>query len=311
MSVAYLFPGQGAQTQGFLHRLPQHPAVKETLDEAAAVLKVDVLALDTEAALASTVSVQLSLLIAGVAVARALTREGTHVDAVAGLSVGAFSAAVACDALSFADALPLVKIRGESMEQAYPQGFGMAAIVGLDERQVAAIIARVGGADAQIYLANINAPTQMVVSGADAALQAAITQARAAGARHAERMAVGIPSHSALLHGVSVRLAAAARSIEFRTPRVSYVSNHRARVVRDAAGVREDLILNVANIVRWHDSTALLYELGVRLFIEAPPGQVLTRLMQQAFPLARSLAADAVQFASILQTVRKEYSPGP
>jgi malonate decarboxylase epsilon subunit len=311
VSIAYLFPGQGAQTPGFLHRLPQHPAVKQTLTEAADLLKVDVLALDTAAALASTVNVQLSLVIAGVAVARALTQEGMQVDAAAGLSVGAFSAAVACEALKFADALPLVKIRGESMQQAYPQGFGMAAIVGLDERQVSAIVERVGGADAQIYLANINAPTQMVVSGADAALETAISLARAMGARHAERMAVSIPSHSPLLHGVSVRLAAATRSIEFQTPRRPYVSNHRARVVRDAAGVREDLILNVAGIVRWHDSTTLLYELGVRLFIEPPPGQVLTRLAQQAFPLARSLATEDVQLASIVQAAQKWRSPGP
>ena len=301
MSVAYLFPGQGAQSPGFLHRLPEHPAVTHTLEEASAVLGSDVRMLDTAAALQSTANVQLSVLIAAAAVSRALTQEGIQVAAVAGLSVGAFGAAVACGALSFVDALALVKTRGECMEQTYPTGYGMAAIVGLDERQVAAILERVGGADAQIYIANINAPTQFVISGADPALDAAMKMARERGARQAERMAVSTPSHSPLLHAVSERLAAAMRTIEFHTPRCPYVSNRRARAVRDSTGVRDDLISNVANIVRWHDSATVLYELGVRLFIEPPPGQVLTRLAQQAFPMARAIAAEGVQIRSIVQ----------
>ena len=300
MSIAYLFPGQGAQTPGFLHRLPKHPAVSATLDEAAAVLGIEVMSLDDAAALASTVAVQLGVLIAGVAVMRALADEGVQVDAAAGLSVGAFGAAVACDVLSFADALPLVKLRGECMEQAYPRGYGMAAIIGLDEDQVTAIIERAGGAGAQLYLANINAPTQIVVSGADRALDAALEAARRAGARRAERMAVSVPSHCPLLNAVARRLAAAMAALEMHDPRRPYVSNRRARVVHDAQGVRDDLIHNVANSVRWHDSMTVLYELGVRLFIEPPPGQVLSRLAQQAFADARAIGVEDVQLESIV-----------
>jgi len=301
VSAAYLFPGQGAQAPGFLHRLPQHPAVKQTLDEAAGALKLDVLTLDTAQALLSTRNVQLCVLVAGVAVARALSQEGMQVDAAAGLSVGAFGAAVACGALGFADALALVKVRGECMEQVHPTGYGMAAIVGLDERRLAAILEQVGGAQTPVYLANINAPTQFVVSGADVALEAAMKLARERGARRAERIAVSTPSHSPLLHAVSERLAAAARTVEFHTPQRPYVSNRRARVVRDAEGVREDLILNVENVVRWHDSVTVLYELGVRLFVEPPPGQALTRLAQEAFPTARAMAAEAVPIRSIVR----------
>ena len=300
MSIAYLFPGQGAQTPGFLHRLPKHPAVSATLDEAAAVLGIEVMSLDDAAALASTVAVQLGVLIAGVAVMRALADEGVQVDAAAGLSVGAFGAAVACGVLSFADALPLVKLRGECMEQAYPRGYGMAAIIGLDEDQVTAIIERAGGAGAQLYLANINAPTQIVVSGADRALDAALEAARRAGARRAERMAVSVPSHCPLLNAVARRLAAAMAALEMHDPRRPYVSNRRARVVHDAQGVRDDLIHNVANSVRWHDSMTVLYELGVRLFIEPPPGQVLSRLAQQAFADARAIGVEDVQLESIV-----------
>jgi malonate decarboxylase epsilon subunit len=279
--------------------------VKHTLDEAAEALGADVLQLDSAEALVSTRNVQLSVLVAGVAVTRALACEGMQVDAAAGLSVGAFGAAVACGALGFADALALVKLRGECMEQAHPKGYGMAAIVGLDERRVAAILEQVGGAGAQVYIANINAPTQIVVSGAEPGLQSVMKLARERGARRAERLAVGTPSHTPLLHAVSERLAAAMRTVEFHTPQRLYVSNRRARVVRDAAGVREDLILNVENVVRWDDSVTVLYELGVRLFVEPPPGQALTRLAQEAFPMARALAAEAVPLRSIVQAGRQ------
>ena len=309
MSAAYLFPGQGAQTPGFLHRLPEHPAVRHTLDEAAEALRLDVLMLDTAEALLSTRNVQLSVLVAGVAVARALAHEGMQVDAAAGLSVGAFGAAVACGALGFADALALVKIRGDCMEQAYPKGYGMAVVAGLDERQVAAILARIGGANTEVYIASINAPTQLVVSGADLALEAAMQLARERGARRAERLAVNIPSHSPLLHAVSERLAAAMLTVEFHAPQPLYVSNRRARVVRDAAGVREDLILNVENIVHWHDSVTVLYELGVRFFVEPPPGQVLTRLAREAFPMARAMAAEEVPIRSIVQAAQRGGRP--
>jgi malonate decarboxylase epsilon subunit len=306
MSIAYLFPGQGAQRPGFLHRLPKHPAVSATLDEAAAVLGMQVLSLDDAAALASTVAVQLGVLIAGVATSRALAHEGLQIDAAAGLSVGAFGAAVACDALSFADALPLVKLRGECMQRAYPRGFGMAAIMGLQEPQVAAIVEQIGGAGAQLYIANINAPAQIVLSGPDRALQAAIEAAHAAGARRAERMAVSVPSHCALLDGVAQQLAAALAAVEMHDPRRPYVSNRRARVVYDAPGVRDDLIRNVAGAVRWHDSVTVLYELGVRLFIEPPPGQALSRLAQQAFAEVRAVAVEDLQLSDILLLAEHE-----
>jgi malonate decarboxylase epsilon subunit len=311
VTIAYLFPGQGAQTSGFLHRLPEHQAVHATLEEAAAVLGMDVMTLDSAAALASTVAVQLSLLIAGVAVMRALAHEGLEVDAAAGLSAGAFGAAVACGALRFADALPLVKLRGECMEEAYPCGYGMATILGLDEQRVAAIVERVGGAGAQLYLANVNAPTQIVVSGADRALEAAMETARQAGAHRAERMEVTVPSHCPLLDTVARRLAAAMVAIEIHDPERPYISNRRARVVHDAQGVRDDLIHNVSNAVRWHDSVTLLYELGVRLFIEPPPGKVLSRLAQQAFPGARAIGVEDMQLDSILLLAGRERRPAP
>jgi malonate decarboxylase epsilon subunit len=228
-----------------------------------------------------------------------------RVDLAAGLSVGAFGAAVACGAMSFADALPLVKLRGECMQEAHPEGYGMAVMSGLDERQVADIVERTGGADAQIYIANVNAPTEIVVAGADRALDCAMEMARRAGVRRTQRLALAVPSHCPLQGAVVRRLAAAVVRIEMRDPHPPYVSNRRARLVRDAQGVRDDLIHNVANVVRWHDSVTVLYELGVRLFIEPPPGSVLTRLARQAFSEARAVAVEEMPFDSIVLLAKR------
>lgn len=302
MRVALLFPGQGAQAPGFLHRLPQHAAVEATLAEAATVLGADLAELDSAPALESTGAVQLGTLIAGVAVARALEAQGLRPDAVAGLSVGAFSAAVACGALGFAAALELVRVRGESMARAAPRGYGMAAILGLGERTATALIARVNQ-QTPLYLAGINAATEIVVSGADAALERIIAAAHDAGGRGV-RLRVSTPSHSPLMDEVSVRLRAQLRGITLAAPRVPYVSNHRARVAGSAAEVADDLALNVSRTVRWHDSVTLLYELGCRVYIEPPPGKVLSNLVRSSFPDARVVALELAPLASAVAAAR-------
>jgi malonate decarboxylase epsilon subunit len=289
LNVACLFPGQGSQTPQFLHRLPDHPSVRATFAHAAEVLDFDPLCLDSESALRSTVSVQLALLIAGVSTASALQAEGSRPDVAAGLSVGAFSAAVACGALQFPDALKLVKLRGECMERAYPHGYGMLAIDGLDERQAIAAVERVGGADAEIYIANINAPQQIVLSGANRSLQAAANVAREMGARRAERLAVSVPSHCPLLNSVAGALDAAMLAITLSDPTIAYIDNAKARLHRESAGIREDLIRNVTQTVRWHDSVTMMYERDVRVFIEMPPGRILSRLVEHAFDDARTI----------------------
>ena len=283
----------------------QDSSIAATLREARERLDGDFGSLDSAEGLRSTVNVQLCLLVAGVAVTRALAAAGMRFDAVAGLSVGAFGAAVACGAVAFPDALRLVRVRAQAMQELYPSGYGMAAITGLDERQVNALLAKVGGVEASVFVANINAPTQIVISGADAALERAIRLAREAGARLAQRMQVSVPSHSPLLNAVSQRLVQAMSDIEVSAPTVPYISNRRARAVHDAAGVREDLILNVSNPVRWHDSMALLYELGIRFFVELPPGRVLSGLVQQNFAGARSIAADDASPPAIVSSYQR------
>jgi len=303
MQTALLFPGQGAQRPGFLKHLPDHPAVQATLAEAAQVLERDVHALDEAAALRSTVAVQLATVIAGVAGARALEAEGVVAAAVAGLSVGAFAAAVGCGALAFADTLRLVSLRGESMTRAAPHGHGMTAILGMGERDARALVARVSGR-LPLYLASINGPAEVVVSGTDAALTAAAEAAQAAGAS-AQRLQVSIPSHCPIMQPVSQALREAMAAVKLAPPRVPYVSNHRARVAVSAADVAEDLILNVSHTVRWHDSMTLLHELGCRLFVEMPPGHVLSALVAASLADVRLVALDDEPLATALTLARR------
>jgi malonate decarboxylase epsilon subunit len=306
VSVALLCPGQGAQTAGFLHRLPRDAEVARTLDEATAALGHDVLALDGPDALESTVAVQLTTVVAGVAVGRALAARGAGAEAFAGLSVGAFTAAVLAGSLGLEDALRVVRVRAERMASAFPRGFGLAAVIGLGERAVADVVAATTTAAAPVYLANLLGPAQMVLAGADAGLDRALLRAAAAGAQRTERLPVAVPSHCELLRPVGTAVAEALRSVPIGRPRGAYVTNLRARATLDPAVIREDLARSVEHPVRWHDMTRLLVETGTRLFVEVPPGRVLTNLAAAASGEARAVAADDTSLETIAALAARE-----
>ena len=186
MNTVLLFPGQGAQLPGMLHTLGKHPAVEETLHEISETLGCDIRTFDSPEELKLTVPVQLALLAAGVATARTLQQSGLDASAVAGLSVGAFSAAVAADAISLADAVTLVRSRAEQMEQLYPAGYGLAAIVGLNEKQVSRLVDLAYTNENPVFVANINAPRQIVIAGSIDGMKKVLDDARSQGARKAE-----------------------------------------------------------------------------------------------------------------------------
>ena len=302
MTVAFLFPGQGSQSAGLLHYLPQHAEVTRTIREASAILGLDVDTLDTADALRSTAAVQTALLIAGVATARALMAEQVRPAAVAGMSIGAFGAAVTCGALAFADALPIVRLRGELMERAFPSGYGLAAVEGLDEFQVEGIVKQVGTTAFPAYVSNINAPQQIVVAGIDRALDAVISEARQQGAHHAERLAVSVPSHCPLLQPVADALADAMAKLSLQPPSMPYVSNRGGRPLYDAEAIGQDLTTSVAHPVRWYESLEVLRELGARVFIEMPPGHISTHLVSELFPDVRavSIADQSLHYATVV-----------
>jgi malonate decarboxylase epsilon subunit len=302
MTVAFLFPGQGSQSAGLLHQLPRHSEVTRTIQEASAVLGRDIGALDNAEALRSTAAVQETLLIAGVATARALMAEQVRPAAVAGMSIGAFGAAVACGTLSFGDALPLVRLRGELMEKAFPAGFGLAAIEGLNEVQVEGIVERARTEKLLVYISNINAPRQIVVAGSDAALDVVTSQARQKGARRAEYLAVGVPSHCPLLQPVADRLVEAMAGLNLRPPSIPYVSNRGGRALYDARDIRQDLATSIAHPVRWYDALEVLRELGAKVFVEMAPGHVSSHLVAELFFGVRavSIADQGLRYATVV-----------
>lgn len=295
MTLALIFPGQGSQSAGFLHRLPDHEAVRTTLADASVTLGIDVATLDTADALRSTVAVQIALTIAGVAIARVLVSEGLDAACHAGLSVGAYAAAVSCGAVEFGDALRMVRKRAELMASAWPSGYGLAAISGLNETQVEALAnIQADDGDEPVYVANVNAPRQIVVAGADAALDRFAARACDAGARRAMRLAVTVPSHCRLLDDAADELVAWSKDIPFRAPHGVYVDNRGGRPLRSGDAIRDDLATNMRHTVRWFDALTWMIESGATVFVEAPPGEVLTDITREHYPDVTALAASAL-----------------
>jgi malonate decarboxylase epsilon subunit len=306
MTVLFTFPGQGAQRPGMLGALPPHPETARTLDEAAAALGADPLALESAEALRSTVAVQLCLLIAGVATARHLAGLGALPAMVAGLSIGAWPAAVTAGVLDFEDAIRLVAIRARSMEDAFPAGHGMTAITGLTAAQLAPLIAQVHGAGDPVYLANLNGPRQLVIAGTDGAMAAvaALVHAGGTGAK-AERLAVAVPSHCELLTSQGDALAAATAAVPLRRPRITYISGSVARALFDGPAIGADLARNMARQVRWDDATRHAWERGARLAVEMPTGSVLTKLAQPVFDGGVAVSCDGARIEDIAGLVAR------
>jgi len=249
---------------------------------------------------------QAALFVAGVASARALIALGVQPDAVAGHSVGAYAAAVVAGAIDFEVALGLVDVRGRAMAAAFPTGYGMAAIGGLDEQRVVELTQIHSRPEHAVYAANVNAGDQVVISGSLAAIDATLAAARSAGARSTRRLSVGVPSHSPLMHGITAMLERALNCADVRDARIPYAANMTGRMIRAAQRVRADLVGNVACPVRWADATRALYEIGVRTFIEMRPGRILTDLATIAFPDARAIALESSGAASAVALARRE-----
>lgn len=284
MKTLFTFPGQGAQRPGMLQSLPLKNRV---LSEACDILQVQPASLDNEKALRSTREVQLCLLIAGVAWSSELMTRCIDPDFVSGLSIGAFPAAVCAGALDFADAVRLVALRGELMENAWPSGYGLTALSGLTLKQVEALV------DHQhTFIANINAERQIVIAGSNEMMSRVAQAAMHQGAQKAQRLAVSVPSHCRLLSGPAEKLASAFSEVTLRRPRIAYLSGSTGRVLWDEKRIAEDLAGNMARPVLWHDAMTAAYEREVRLAIEMPPGDVLTMLTRPLFADGEALSLE-------------------
>jgi malonate decarboxylase epsilon subunit len=303
MSLTLLFPGQGSESEGMLSRLPSVPAVKATFRAAEEVLKVPVESLDTEAALAQTTNAQVALFIAGVAAARWLFTAEIKPQFVAGHSIGAFTAAVTAGVLSFEQGLELVIKRAESMVQAAPKDSGMAVLAGAPvpwmEQMVSAAAVPIGS----LYVANRNAPDQMIIAGKLSAIEAVLRMGRARGLRRAHLLRLSVPSHTPWMEPVAEILLQVTQRIKTFPPLFPCGSNISGRLLYKSSEIIEDLVWGVARPVNWTDCMNALYEAGTRLFLEIPPGNVQTRIASNRFPDTRAYSVEGMSIGSVLKAV--------
>jgi malonate decarboxylase epsilon subunit len=289
-----------------LHALPDHPEVARTFSETALVLDIDPLSLDTQQALESTIAVQLSLLIAGVSMARTLIAHDARPDIVAGLSIGAFPAAVIAGALDYTDAVRLVAKRAQLMENAYPSGYGMAAIIGLDRMKLELLIASTHSDSTPVYLANINATRQMVIAGSDIAMQTVMQLAVKSGATKVRRLTVSVPSHCPLFEIEARKMIAAFGGIAIQRPSITYLSSNAARELADPIRIADDLATNMARQVHWADTAELASERGARLALEMPGGSALTNLTTSVFAEGLAVCCENSRIDTLLALISHE-----
>lgn len=283
MSKAYLFPGQGSQTVGMLADVAaEFDIVQRRFAEASEVLGYDLWALVQEGpddALNQTQRTQPAILTASVALYDVLQQQGIAAPAfMAGHSLGEYSALVAAQALDFKDAVALVALRGEYMQEAVPAGTGaMAAIIGLDDDAIKKACA--DSAEGQVVSpVNFNSPGQVVIAGDKLAVERAGEACRQAGAKRVLPLPVSVPSHCALMRPAAERLAAKLEEIEIKTPAIPVLTNVDVRPATTVAEIKDALVRQLYSPVRWTESVEYLAEQGVSEAFEVGPGKVLSGL---------------------------------
>ena len=308
MSLAFVFPGQGAQAVGMLDGFSASTAVSAllaTADQALGEPLSELIAKGPAESLALTVNTQPAMLVAGLAAYLAWCEAGgPEPVAVAGHSLGEYTALTAAGSFAAADALRLVRLRAQAMQDAVPVGTGsMAAILGLSDDQVrqACLEASTGGEI--VEAANYNAPSQVVIAGHKAAVDRACERAKALGAKRALPLTVSAPFHSSLLRPAGERLALALADIALVSPRFALVNNIDAAVETDPARIRDALIRQAWGPVRWVDVVLGLKARGVTHVIEFGPGKVLTGLVSR---IDKSLKVSAVFDPASLESALKE-----
>ena len=285
MKLAFVFPGQGSQAIGMMNGFAAHPVVRETFAEASDVLGEDLWALVADGpqeALSLTTNTQPVMLTAGIAAWRAWQASGGPLPSVlAGHSLGEYTALVAAGALTFRDALPLVRFRAQAMQDAVPKGEGaMAAIMGADDGAVVSACAE--AQQGQIVEAvNFNAPGQLVIAGHREAVERAIGLARQKGAKRGVMLPVSAPFHSTLLRPAAEKLAVRLAQIEFHAPKIPVIHNVDVAEHRQHDHIREALARQACHPVHWTATIRAMADRGVTHIVECGPGKVLAGLTKR------------------------------
>ncbi|AZG71041.1 TPA: ACP S-malonyltransferase [Neisseria gonorrhoeae] len=306
MSFAFFFPGQGSQSLGMMNGFAEHAIVKNTFDEASAILGQDLWAMingsDAEI-IGQTVNTQPIMLAAGVAVYRAYLEVGGKTPAaVAGHSLGEYTALVAAEALDFADAVKLVRLRAELMQSAVPQGVGaMAAILGLEDEQVRQICAESAQGEV-VEAVNFNSPGQVVIAGNAAAVGRTMAAAKEAGAKRALPLPVSVPSHCSLMKPAADKLAEALKTVEIKQPQIRVIHNADVVAYDDAGKIKDALVRQLYSPVRWTETVNALVSDGIAESAECGPGKVLAGLAKRINKAAAcSALTDAGQITAFIE----------
>lgn len=306
--TAFVFPGQGSQSVGMMAGFGDAPIIKETFAEASELLRLDLwrMVIDGPADdLAQTVNTQPLMLTAGIAAWRLWRDEGGAVPAYfAGHSLGEYSALVAAEVISFADAVPLVRFRAEAMQDAVPVGQGgIAAILGLDEDAVKAACAQAAQGEV-VEPANYNSPGQLVISGSRTAVERAIELAKAKGAKRAMMLPMSVPAHSSLMRPAAERLRERIAAIEFKPAKSLVIQNVDVVSYQEPAAIKDALVRQLYSPVRWIETIKALADAGMKHIVECGPGRVLVGLNKriddriQAASIHDKASLDAVKATS-------------
>jgi [acyl-carrier-protein] S-malonyltransferase len=299
-SIAFVFPGQGSQYVGMgadvIARSPAAALAFERADEALGIPLTRMILEGPAEELDLTVNAQPAILATSVAMLEAIREEAARSGitivprAVAGHSAGQYAAAVAADAIDYADALRLVRERGRIMQERGIEG-GMGAVIGLSDEQVHEIVDQ-ARAHGEIGVANANAPGQIVLSGVIPALVFALEMSKTVGARRAVRLTVSVASHSPLMRRARDEFGRILAKVPFRDPQVPMLGNVHATVISTADGLRDELTEHLVHGVQWTSTVRRMVGSGVTDFVEIGPGRVLSGLIKRISPEADAHALD-------------------
>jgi [acyl-carrier-protein] S-malonyltransferase len=303
-NFAFLFTGQGAQAVGMLNGFAGNPVVDQTVQEASDALGFDLQRLIADGPkedLDLTTNTQPVMLTAAVAVYRAwIAAGGPLPSVVAGHSLGEYSALVAAGVIPFADAVPLVRFRAQSMQDAVPVGQGgMAVILGLQADDVRAVCAEAAQGEV-VEAVNFNEPTQIVIAGHTAAVERACEIAKAKGAKRAMKLSVSAPFHSSLLKPASDRLREYMRTLTFAVPQIPVINNVDVVMLSDPEQIKDALVRQAAGPVRWVETMQKMAQDGVTQVIECAPSKTLVGMAKRIDP---ALVGDALVDQAALERV--------
>ena len=284
--IAFFFPGQGSQSVGMMSGFGDNPVIKQTFTEASDILGVDFWAMATEPneLLNLTQNTQPLMLIAGIATYRVALQAGLRASIYAGHSLGEYTALVASNALSFADALPLVKYRAQVMQSAVPEGVGaMAAILGLDDELVREACLKAANGEV-CEAVNYNSIGQVVIAGNKAAIERAMEICRVSGAKRALPLPVSIPSHCALMRPAAEKLAQYLENVTIDPPQIPVIHNADVAAYNDSARIKAALVRQLYSPVLWVETVQAIYDQGITNSAEIGQGKVLAGLTKRIVP---------------------------